>query len=304
MSYEHIFNELEISTDPFALCELRGACKLGLGREPTATLHYVLSGTGEITLRGRNPVKISRGSLVLIPAMQSHSLRSFGDNSDPFPACRPAELDLARLLHSAEHASKGQLTALCSHITIGLRGAKDIVDLVREPMVECVSPGSRIEQPLTRLLEEVSSPGLGSRAMIRAILLECMIDMLRLRLAAQDQALAWMAALKDPSVWAALRLMLDEPGQAHTVASLAEAVGMSRPAFAKRFSDAYGNGPMELLRDLRMRMAGALLKETDLPVKRVAQMAGFSSRSAFSRMFEAKTGQSPRSFRADGKAQV
>lgn len=301
MSYEHIFNELEISTDPFALCELRGECNLGLGREPTATLHYVLSGEGEITLRGRNPVKISRGSLVLIPAMQSHSLRSFGDSSDPIPACRPAELNLARLLQSSDHASNGQLTALCSHITIGLRGARDIVDLVRQPMVECVSPGSRIEQPLTRLLEEVSHPGLGSRAMIRAILLECMIDMLRLRLAAQDQALAWMAALKDPSVWAALRLMLDEPGQGHTVVSLADAVGMSRSAFAKRFSDAYGSGPMELLRDLRMGMAGALLKQTDLPVKRVAQMVGFSSRSAFSRMFETKTGQSPRNFRADSK---
>ena len=301
MSYEHIFDELEISTDPFALCELRGECNLGLGREPTATLHYVLSGEGEITLRGRNPVKISRGSLVLIPAMQSHSLRSFGDNSDPIPVCRPAELDLARLLQSSDHASDSQLTALCAHITIGLRGARDIVDLVREPMVECVSPGSRIEQPLTRLLEEISHPGLGSRAMIRAVLLECMIDMLRKRLAEQDQALAWMAALKDPSVWAALRLMLDEPGQSHTVASLADAVGMSRSAFAKRFSDAYGSGPMELLRDLRMGMAGALLKQTDLPVKRVAQMVGFSSRSAFSRMFETKIGLSPRSFRADCK---
>ncbi|MEP5731933.1 MAG: AraC family transcriptional regulator [Sulfitobacter sp.] len=297
MSYEHIFNELEITTDPFALCELRGACKLGLGREPNATLHYVLSGKGEITIRGGTPVQVARGSIVLIPAMHSHVLRSFGDNFDPIPICRPAELDLARMLKTSDNASQGQLTALCTHVTIGLRGVKDIVDLVREPMVECVSPGSRMEQPLSRLVDEVSYPSLGSRAMIRAILLECMIEMLRLRLAAQDQALAWMAALKDPSVWQALRLMLDEPGQSHTVDSLAEAVGMSRSAFAKRFSDAYGSGPMELLRDLRMRMAGTLLKESDLPVKRIAEMVGFSSRSAFSRMFETKVGQSPRKFR-------
>lgn len=301
MSYEHIFNELEITTAPFALCELRGDCNLELGREPTATLHYILSGKGEITLRGRNPVEVARGSLVLIPAMQSHALHSFGGSSDPIPVCRSAELDLARHLKSNGHASNGQLTALCSQVTIGLRGVKDVVELVREPMMESVSPGSRMEQPLSRLLEEVSHPDLGSRAMIRAILLECMIDMLRLRLAAQDQALAWMAALKDPSVWTALRLMLDEPGESHTVESLADNVGMSRSVFAKRFSDAYGSGPIELLRDLRMRMAGTLLKQTDLPVKRVAEMVGFSSRSAFSRMFEAKTGQSPRAFRAPCK---
>ena len=202
------------------------------------------------------------------------------------------------MLKSSDVAPAGKLMALCTQVTIGLRGANDIVDLVREPMVECVSPGSRMEQPLSRLIDELSDPGLGSRAMVRAILLECMIHMLRLRLSAQDPALAWMAALKDPSVWKALRLMLDEPGQAHSVASLADAVGMSRSAFAKRFSDAYGSGPMDLLRDLRMRTAGALLKETDLPVKRIAAMVGFSSRSAFSRMFEAKIGQSPRSFRA------
>lgn len=300
MTYEHIFNELEITTDPFALCELRGECNLGLGRVPTATLHYILSGEGEITLRGRNPVQITLGSLVLVPALQSHALHSFGDSADPIPACRPAELDLARHLKATDHGSNAQLTALCSHVTIGLRGVKDIVDLVREPMMECVSSGSRMEQPLSRLLDEVSQPGLGSRAMIRAILLECMIDMLRLRLAAHDQALAWMAVLKDPSVWTALRQMLDEPGQPHTVDSLADTVGMSRSAFAKRFSDAYGSGPMDLLRDLRMRMAAKLLRQTDLPVKRVAEMVGFSSRSAFSRMFETKTGQSPRSFRAPG----
>ncbi|MEO9873771.1 MAG: AraC family transcriptional regulator [Anderseniella sp.] len=299
MTFEHIFNELEILTDPFALCELRGECSLGLGREPTAILHYILSGEGEITLRGRSPVQIARGSLVLVPAMQSHALRSFGDSADPIPACRPAELNLAQHLKTTNSGPNSQLTSLCAHVSIGLRGVNDLVDLVREPMVECVSPGSRMEQPLHHLLDEVSNPGLGSRAMIRAILLECMIDMLRLRFAAKDQALAWMAVLKDHSVWAALRLMLDEPGHAHTVDSLADAVGMSRSAFAKRFSDAYGSGPMELLRDLRMRKAGTLLKQTDLPVKRVAEMVGFSSRSAFSRMFETKTGQSPRSFRAE-----
>jgi transcriptional regulator GlxA family with amidase domain len=55
---------------------------------------------------------------------------------------------------------------------------------------------------------------------------------------------------------------------------------------------------MELLRDLRMKRAGYLLEKTDLPVKRVAELVGFASRSAFTRAFEANTGQSPRDFRA------
>lgn len=299
MSYEHIFEELQIFTDPFALCELRGACNLGLGRDASATLHYILAGEGEITLRGHKPLRVARGSLVLIPALQSHALRSFGTISDPVPDCKPAEVNLARLMSEATDTkpTDGQLIALCAHVSVGLRGVEDMIDLVREPLIECVSAGSRMKPLLINLLEELSYPGLGNRPMIRAILLQCMIEILRKRLKAQDRALHWMAALKDHAVWGALRLMLDAPGDAHTVENLAAHVGMSRSAFAQRFSDAYGSGPMELLRDLRMRLAGGLLRDTDLPVKRIAEMAGFSSRTAFSRAFEAKTGQSPRAFR-------
>ena len=64
--------------------------------------------------------------------------------------------------------------------------------------------------------------------------------------------------------------MLDRPSHPHTVESLAQAAGMSRSSFAERFSDAYGSGPMKLLRDLRMHLAASLLTESDLPAKRIA----------------------------------
>ena len=297
MSYEHIFDELEISTEPFAHCELKGACDLGLGWDASATLHYILAGQGEIKLTGRPPVHVSRGSFVLVPALQSHALRSFGANGDPMPQCKPAELRLARLLASSPDGDDAQLTALCAHLRVGIRGVSDIIDLVREPLIETVSSSHAVQPALTALLREISAPRLGSRAMIRALLMQCVIEMLRKRLTMQDSALHWMAALTDPTVWNALRAMLDAPGEAHSVESLADRVGMSRSAFAKRFADAYGSGPMDLLRDLRVRQAGTMLCTTDLPVKRIAELVGFSSRSAFTRMFESRTGQSPSDFR-------
>lgn len=298
MKFDHIFDELEIVTDPFALCELRGACNLGLGRDTSATLHYILSGEGELTLRSQPPMRVSRGSLILVPALQSHSLHNFGRNGDPIPECKPAELNLARLMAGSQCGQDGDLIALCAHVDVGLRGVTDVIDLIREPLIEDVSSSSSIRPSLQVLLREISNPRLGSRAMIRALLTQCMIEMLRKRLSTTDSALHWMAALADPLVWDALRSMLDNPGYSHTVESLAQSVRMSRAAFAKRFSDAYGAGPMELLRDLRMRRAGTLLTTTDLPVKRIADMVGFASRSAFTRAFEAATGQSPRAFRA------
>lgn len=306
MSFDHIFDELEISTDPFALCELRGACDLGLGGDTTVTLHYILSGEGQISIRGRPPLRVARGNLVLIPALQSHALHSFGQTTDPIPDCKPAALNLAHVLEKSPDIQheQSQLTALCSHVNVGLRGAEDIISLIREPLVENVFTNSAIKPLLDGLLDEISNPRLGSRAMIRTILTQCMIDLLRQRIMVQDESMGWMAALKDQSVWNALRAMLDSPGDAHTVDSLASTVGMSRSAFAKRFSDSYGSGPMELLRELRMKMAGSLLRDSDLPVKRIAEIVGFTSRSAFSRMFEIKTGQNPREFRANARGQL
>lgn len=297
MKYDHIFDELEISTDPFALCELRGTCDLGLGRDASATLHYILSGEGEISLRAQEPIKVSRGMLVFIPALQNHALRSFGSKNDPVPECKPAALKLASFMAGTQQMDRGQLTSLCAHVSVGLRGATDIIDVIREPMIENVSSPSQMRPALQALLGEVSNPQLGSRAMIRTLLMQSMIQMLRKRLANDESGVRWMAALADPSIWNALKAMLDNPGDNHTVENLAECVSMSRAAFAKRFAEAYGSGPMELLRDLRMRRAGHLLEKTDLPVKRVADLVGFSSRSAFTRAFEAKTGQSPRDFR-------
>lgn len=301
-SFEHIFDEMEIKAKPFALCELHGKCDLGLGCLSEATLHYVLAGHGEIVFQDRSSIEVGRGSFVLVPAFRFHILRSFGDRSQPIPRCRPAELDLAQhLLKGEQEKPDGKLLAICSHVNIGLRGVDDLVDLVREPLVERVEASSPMIAPVEQLLQELSTPTLGSRSMIRVLLLECMVHLLRKRLLALDPALNWMAALIDERLWSALRLMLDKPGDLHSVESLASIAGMSRSSFAERFNVAYGSGPMKLLRELRMKLACSLLEQSELPVKRIAGLVGFQSRSAFTRTFESMTRKSPSEFRADAR---
>lgn len=134
--------------------------------------------------------------------------------------------------------------------------------------------------------------------MVRALLLQCMIEMLRARLASGDPGVTWLASLADPGLWLGLRAMLDDPGNPHTLESLAGAAGMSRSRFAARFRAAYGRGAMTLLRDLRLAHAAQLLTERRMSVDQVARAVGFQSRSAFSRAFVAMWGASPRAFRA------
>ncbi len=296
MSIERIFDEMEIGADPFALCELKGECTLGLGRQAIATLHYVVAGRGEIVFEGQKPIALAPGSLVLAPAHQSHKLRKPGLPGTPLPECKPAELNLTH--HIAGRAdSTDRLLALCSHVHLRLRGVGNVVDLIRQPIVEHAKSGGDIEGVMHAVLRELAAPALGSRALIRTLLLQCMIHLLRTRYAANDPAASWMPALVDERLWSALHRMLEKPGDLHTVGTLAAEAGMSRSTFARRFSAAYGAGAMALLRDLRMQHAASLLSRSDLPVKRVAELCGYKSRSYFTRTFDTAMGQSPQSFR-------
>lgn len=296
MSYEPIFDEMEISADPFALCELLGRCTLGLGSQSGATLHYILAGEGELVVMGHGSIRVEPGTLALVPTMQPHTLRSFGALGHPLPKCQPAELDLANHLMTGDQPDDSErLLAICSRVTVGLRGTGGLINLVREPLVEQVTSDA-MQIPIQGILRELSSPTLGSRAMVKAQLLQCLIELLRGRLLARDSGLSWMAALTDEKLWVALQQMLENPGAPHSVESLAASAGMSRSSFAGRFSAAYGSGPMDLLRALRMHLASTMLSRSKLPVKRVAELVGFRSRSAFSRTFTSMTGVTPHQF--------
>jgi transcriptional regulator GlxA family with amidase domain len=59
-----------------------------------------------------------------------------------------------------------------------------------------------------------------------------------------------------------------------------------------------GQPPIEFLKTLRLDRAAHLLARTDLPVKRIAARAGYSSRSSFTRAFLARYGLGPARFRA------
>jgi AraC-like DNA-binding protein len=101
----------------------------------------------------------------------------------------------------------------------------------------------------------------------------------------------------DKRIARAIGLLQAEPAKPWTVQQLARAVGLSRAAFARRFSAVTGRAPRQFLNELRLGLAVSLLESTDDSLAEVALHVGYASEFAFSRAFKRKHGLAPGSFR-------
>jgi AraC-like DNA-binding protein len=92
--------------------------------------------------------------------------------------------------------------------------------------------------------------------------------------------------LTDPAVGGALAELHEDPARSWTVAELGDKAGLSRSAFAQRFTMLVGEPPLTYLTWWRMTVAGRLLRESDAPLSAVAQRVGYSSEFAFAKAFK------------------
>jgi len=107
----------------------------------------------------------------------------------------------------------------------------------------------------------------------------------------------WLRALVEPHVGAAIEAIHADPAAAWTVGGLAAHVGMSRSAFAARFAQAVGEGPMQYLTRRRLQRAAAMLRRNETGIAQVATRSGYSSEAAFSKAFKRAVGITPGAYR-------
>ena len=86
-------------------------------------------------------------------------------------------------------------------------------------------------------------------------------------------------------------------GESLKVRELAEHVGLSQFHFARMFRRSVGRPPHGYLTDLRMERAKRLLRETDMPLARVATQVGYQTQAHFTGVFHREVGMTPRSYR-------
>jgi len=106
-------------------------------------------------------------------------------------------------------------------------------------------------------------------------------------------------ALEDPILSKVISAINESITQPLAVDDLAKLVEISRASLERRFRRFLDRTPLQEIRRVRIARARQLLKATDLPLKAIAAQCGYPAASRLIEAFQAETGVTPNTFRAD-----
>jgi len=297
-----IFLEAEF-TAPWAIAsrvEPEDCAPFGHVPHNIVSYHYVEEGELHLRLEGEPDIVVGRGEIVLLPRNDPHVLASGPD----VPAASSHDLILpppAGGLARIEYGGGGART----RIVCGFLGNETPGDM----LLSFLPPVLRLEVPSDHTGEWIESTfrfasaalaGGGERsAVVLGRLAEILFEeaVHRHVAALPEGEKGWLAALRDPAIGRAVALLHRRLDRRWTTEDLAAEVGLSRSAFASRFTDLIGDPPMRYLAKWRMQLAARRLSDTPDPIARIAFDAGYESEAAFSRAFKRAFGMPPATWR-------
>jgi AraC-like DNA-binding protein len=288
--------------------------------------HIVASGRCWITVDGHSVFQMAAGDVVIFPHADAHQMSSHpGALADE--DVTPQVLDFIRLappdagIPQIEYGGEGEVAQIvCGYLQCDQRFNPLIGSLPRVLLVcatrhdqpagveglppWCIvraEPGDWLDNTLRYTIEEADGERPGSAAMLPRLTELLFVEVLR-RYMQQlpPEYIGWLAAVRDPVVGCALRLMHISPDHPWTVEELARSAAVSRSALAQRFAALIGEPPMQYLQGWRMQLAKHLLGQTNLSLVEIARRTGYESQAAFNRAFKRSAGQPPATWRRQG----
>jgi AraC-like DNA-binding protein len=284
--------------------------------------HILLEGECFIACGTEASARLAAGDVVVLPHGDSHTMRS----SDA-AVTTPIEHVLSRAtpdaLPQVSLGGGGQTSrficgylncdqrfqplfaALPSMLLVRRRSGYGLVDGVgrggRRPAPVPRGSSAWLETTLSLTVSEATSARPGNDAILRRLTELMFVEIIReyVQQLPTEQC-GWLAALRDPQVGKALRLLHGDPTRNWTVDELAHEVAVSRSALAQRFTRVIGEAPIRYLAAWRMQLARQLLRESPGDsIQAVAARLGYESEPAFHRAFKRATGRPPGAWRRD-----
>ncbi|MDC0682737.1 MULTISPECIES: AraC family transcriptional regulator [Sorangium] len=285
-----------LSTKGVLLARSRLPAPWGMRLEARAqvTFHIVTEGACWLRREGAAPLALHQGDLCLLPQGLAHELVHARDGrAEP----------LERLLERRSILPTGGpvTTMVCGAYCLDAQLAEPMLRGL-PPVVHFAAKEVRANPPLSAVMSlvtaELDRPGPGSEVLVQHLFDALFLYILRAWAdGVAASAPGWLPALKDAALSRALASMHADPAAPWTVETLAREAGLSRAAFARRFTAELGEPPLGYLTRWRMGLASRILLQSEASLAEVARRVGYESEFAFSRAFKRSRGVAPASFR-------
>ena len=255
---------------------------------------WLLPPTGE-------PVQMAVGDVTLL--RHGNSVARADDPATPLQDFRPAEWRPGQTIGRVDVEGPGERSLLiCGAYQLGRTRPHPLLAELPELLLLRAEETPGLAATVALIGAELENARPGQDGVVPALVDALLLLILRgwiERSARTGAALGWPGALTDLAIAGALTDLHDDPGHAWTVAELGDRAGLSRSAFAQRFTALVGEPPLTYLTWWRMTVAGRLLRESDAPLSAVAQRVGYASEFAFAKAFKREFGIAPGRYRRE-----
>ena len=270
-----------------------------VARTDASTVHYCLRGAGFILLDDEIPIRLTPHTLVIVAPGRAMTVAVTEHATAPRNAGKHNNGGFTPGSSQRHTVGDGKpaLVLACGSLRANYGPALDLFASLTAPIVETFNVHDRLNQVMAYAMAELAAQDVGGGPM-SAALLKFVLLALRRCVVSTNAWVERFSILGDPPIARAFAEMASHPFVPHTVQSLLHAVGLGRSAFMVRFSAAFVESPMSLLRRVRMRHAADLLAGNALSIDQVALNAGYQSRSSFTRTFRRYYGSKPSEYRA------
>ena len=245
---------------------------------PRASFHLVRRGECWITIDGETE-QLGPGDLVFLGPGKAHQLSSRAPGADS--------------------GGSGCTLLLCGYCEFDGAASTPFLQLfpamtiVRE---DDIHGHAWLKATLDQLSNEFTNRSPGAELVIDKLTEIVIVELIRINFG-RESSNPFVQALTDKQISKALHLLHDKPEEHWTLQTLADAVGVSRAAFAKKFRELVGSPMFEYLTQLRIDRAKEMLVSSGLATAEIAYRVGYESDVAFAKTFRRMTGQTPARFR-------
>lgn len=297
-----VFLDAEFSAPWSFVSQVEPADLDGQGDFPAQLIafHYIVAGRLFVAVDDGPPQPLAAGEIVMLPRNPPHLLSSapglppvsIGDRMQAACDGAPAAL---RLGGGGEPCRVvcGFLACAAPHNPL----LASLPPLLRLAVGDSAA-GAWIESSFHHAAAEFARGGAGSAAVLGKLAELLFIEAVRRYLAKLPPGhTGWLAGLQDRIVGRALALLHARPDHPWTTEALARETGLSRSAFAARFTALLGVPPMHYLANWRLQLAALRLRDSPAAIARIAEAVGYASEAAFCRAFRRAFGTTPAAWR-------